>query len=146
MTRDEDAAAEIVQRTFLKVLLHIDQYEGRAAFRSWVWRIAANEALIWGRERMRRERKAAALAACAAWTDHAPSPHEALERERRMERLRQALKALPPRDRTPVERTATGDRSTITRLSLHSGVCARTLRTRLFRARQRLRRSLEGEA
>ncbi len=145
ITRDEDASADIVQRTFLKVLVHIDQYEGRAALRTWVWRIAANEALLWGREKMRRERQQAVVAACASWGEDAPSPLEVLERRRTVDRVRRALEALPPRDRALIEDTLTVDRSTIARLSGRAGVCARTLRTRLYRARRRLRGLFEEE-
>lgn len=145
MTRDEDASLDVVQRTFLKVLVHIDQYEGRAALRTWVWRIAVNEALLFGRERLRRERQEAAVAACAGWTDDGSSPLEALERNRTIELVHRALEALPPRDRTLIEGTLTSDRASIAGPNMPMGVCARTLRTRLFRARQRLRRQLEEE-
>jgi len=111
-----------------------------------VWRIAANEALLWGRERQRRVRRQAAFAAWVPRRNDAPSPLEALERKRTIERLRRALRALPSRDRELVQRTLDADRSTIARLSARTGVCARTLRTRLFRARERLRRLLEEES
>jgi RNA polymerase sigma-70 factor (ECF subfamily) len=94
MTRDESAAADVVQRTFVKVLLHIDQFEGRAALRTWVWRIAANEALLWRRERLRRERKQAALTVCTSWSDDVPSPLQTLERTRAIARVQRALEAL----------------------------------------------------
>jgi RNA polymerase sigma-70 factor (ECF subfamily) len=143
MTRDEDAAADVVQRACVKALVHADQYAGRAALRTWVWRITANEALLWLRERKRRARQRVALAACVPWREVAASPLEALEQRQRRDRVRRALDALAPRERALIELALAADRSSITRLSTQSGVGARTLRTRLYRARQRLRRLLE---
>jgi RNA polymerase sigma-70 factor (ECF subfamily) len=145
ITRDEDAAADVVQRACLKAVLHVHQYEGRSALRSWVWRITANEALLFRRERSRRDRQRTALLACAPWREHAASPLEALDRKHTVERVRRALEGLAPADRELVEHTLAGDRAAIARLSGQTGVCARTLRTRLYRARQRLRRLLAEE-
>jgi RNA polymerase sigma-70 factor (ECF subfamily) len=41
---DEDAAADVTQLTFMKAMVHIEQYEDRGfAFKSWLYRIAQNE-------------------------------------------------------------------------------------------------------
>lgn len=143
MTCNEAASADILQRTFLKVLTHVDQYEGRAAFRTWVWRIAVNEALQWRREGMRREREQAVVAACAPSHDVADSPLGALERKRTIARVRAAVRALPPRDRALIEDTLAADSFAVAGLSAHADVCPRTLRTRLCRARKKLRLLLE---
>lgn len=145
ITRDEDAAADVVQRAFVKVLVHIGRFEGRSALRTWVRRIAANEALAWRRERQRRERRLASAAAAELRSDRTPSPLEALERDREIARVRGALAALGSRDREIVQQTLDADRSAIAQLSGRTGVCARTLRTRLHRARRRLRRLLEEQ-
>ncbi|MBX5480784.1 MAG: sigma-70 family RNA polymerase sigma factor [Myxococcaceae bacterium] len=52
MTRSEADAAEITQDTFLSAYQHLGTFRGDAAFGSWVYRIAANNALM----RMRRQR------------------------------------------------------------------------------------------
>ncbi|HZA51537.1 MAG TPA: sigma-70 family RNA polymerase sigma factor [Myxococcaceae bacterium] len=52
ITRSEADAAEIAQDTFLSAYQHLPQFRGDAAFGSWVYRIAANNALM----RLRRQR------------------------------------------------------------------------------------------
>ncbi len=147
ITRDEDASADVVQRAFVKVLVHSSQFEGRAALRTWVWRIAANEALQWLRERGRLERKLAALAEHGSLLSMSQpvSPFDALERRRAVDRLGTAIEKLSQRDRKIIERTFTADRSAIAQPSTQTAMSQRTLRTRLHRARQRLRRVLEEE-
>jgi RNA polymerase sigma-70 factor (ECF subfamily) len=147
ITRDSDAAADVVQRTFLKVVLNARGFEGRSALRTWVWRIASNEALQWLRERSRDRRQLDALALAAASglpsTSAAnPSPLEELQRRRDHERIARALAKLSERDRELLEFFTTAERGAIDRLSAEIGVCARTIRTRLHRARQRLRQAL----
>ncbi|ADO74980.1 RNA polymerase sigma factor [Stigmatella aurantiaca] len=46
MTRSEADAAEISQDTFLSAYQHLKEFRGDAAFSSWVYRIAANHALM----------------------------------------------------------------------------------------------------
>ena len=52
MTRSEADAAEITQDTFLSAYQHLPEFRGDAAFGSWVYRIAANNALM----RLRHQR------------------------------------------------------------------------------------------
>ena len=56
--RDEAEAEDAMQQAWLQVYLHLDSFEGTAAFSTWLVRIAANEAL-------QRIRKRAPLAAVA---------------------------------------------------------------------------------
>lgn len=46
MTRSEADAAEIAQDTFMSAYQHLRDFRGDAAFGSWVYRIAANNALM----------------------------------------------------------------------------------------------------
>jgi RNA polymerase sigma-70 factor (ECF subfamily) len=50
-------AEDVLQTTFLKALQHISAFEGRASLSTWLYRIAANEALML----MRRKRPAISL-------------------------------------------------------------------------------------
>lgn len=146
VTRDDDAAADVVQRAFLKALLHAAQFEGRAALRTWVHRIVVNESLQWCRARARSGRAVEALACLARLVPPPgpPSPFEALERRETTDRLRAALAQLRPGDRWLIERSLSSDDTTIGDLAAASGIRVRALRTRLHRARRRLRRALEA--
>jgi RNA polymerase sigma-70 factor (ECF subfamily) len=144
ITRDEHAAGDVVQRGFLKVLLHLDRFEARASFSTWVWRIVANEALQWRREEGRRERHlTAARHGGLAFPEASASPADAFDRRRAIDRLRRALARLPVGDQALFEHALAGDGS-LARLGSETGVSPRTLRTRLHRARRRLRRLLEA--
>src|SRR5512134_2974232 len=39
-------AEDVLQNTFLNVLTHITEFEGRSSLATWLYRIAANEALM----------------------------------------------------------------------------------------------------
>ena len=44
MTRDLDAAEDVVQESFIKAYRRLHLFEGRASFRSWLYQIALNTA------------------------------------------------------------------------------------------------------
>ena len=44
-------AEDVLQNTFLNVLTHISEFEGRSSLATWLYRIAANEALMLIRKR-----------------------------------------------------------------------------------------------
>ena len=46
MLRQKEDAEDALQECFLKAWLHLDRFEGRAEFSSWLTRIAINEALM----------------------------------------------------------------------------------------------------
>jgi RNA polymerase sigma-70 factor (ECF subfamily) len=144
ITRDEHAAGDVVQRGFLKVLLHLDRFEARASFSTWVWRIVANEALQWRREEGRRGRHLAAARDGALAIPEVPaSPADLLDCRRAIDRLRRALARLPAGDQALLEH-ALASAGSVAELGGATGVSPRTLRTRLHRARRRLRRVLEA--
>jgi RNA polymerase sigma-70 factor (ECF subfamily) len=66
--RDEPLAEEVVQDTWVAVLDGLDGFEGRASFKTWVYRILANRA----RTRATREGRTVPFSALAAGDDDAP--------------------------------------------------------------------------
>lgn len=46
MLGDPQDAEDVLQNTFLSVLTHISEFEGRSSLATWLYRIAANEALM----------------------------------------------------------------------------------------------------
>jgi RNA polymerase sigma-70 factor (ECF subfamily) len=51
MLGDKPDAEDVLQNTFLKALQHIKRFEGRSSLSTWLYRIAANEALMLLRKR-----------------------------------------------------------------------------------------------
>ncbi|HEY3312873.1 MAG TPA: sigma-70 family RNA polymerase sigma factor [Anaerolineales bacterium] len=46
MLGDEQDAEDVLQNTFIKALQHVEDFEGRSSLSTWLYRIAANEALM----------------------------------------------------------------------------------------------------
>jgi RNA polymerase sigma-70 factor (ECF subfamily) len=57
MTGNEQDAEDVVQESFLKAYRRLDQFESRANFGSWIYRIAANCAYDLLRARARRDER-----------------------------------------------------------------------------------------
>lgn len=98
-TRSDDEAREIVQGTFLRLHAARNDFRDGARLRPWVTTIAMN--LV--REHWRRSRRRP-----TAPLEHEPEgdgadARESLERERRAEAVRCALRALPESQREVVE-------------------------------------------
>ena len=50
-TRVREDAEDVVQQTFQKAFVHLQRFEGKSAFSTWLTRVAINEALILLRKR-----------------------------------------------------------------------------------------------
>src|ERR1700731_3108690 len=52
---NEADALDAVQEGFVKALTHLDGFEGRSSFKTWLLRVVSNASLDLGRQRGRRE-------------------------------------------------------------------------------------------
>ena len=148
MAENRQDAKDIVQDAFVKAFCHIHLFEGRAAFSTWLVRIAVNEAL--GRIRRRQRFPIAPLEFLAADNETitelqvpspAPTPEEVCGQGELRRALTRAIQRLTPRLRAVfVLRDLEGmsARETAEILCITVG----TVKARLFRARQRLRHML----
>lgn len=82
VTNNESMAEDAVQETFIKAWRKLGDFDGRAAFSTWLHRVAVNAAL----EQLRREGRHKAEAppeddgaAGLAWIDSAPTPERVTE-------------------------------------------------------------------
>ncbi len=139
--RDEDEVEDAMQQAWIQAYLHLGEFQGDAAFSTWLVRIAANEALM-------RLRKRGALAQVAITGDEedAMSPREDPE-ERAAAReairlLERAIEALPPHHRLVfVLREVEGLSTAETAEAL--GIAEDAAKVRLHRARAALRKILD---
>jgi RNA polymerase sigma-70 factor (ECF subfamily) len=138
-TRDPDAAQDVVQNAFEKVLRHGEKFRGQARPSTWIHRIVANEALMWLRtQRRRREvRPEGGNDDFAQLVDAAPTPAEALEREQQIGRLRSRLCDLPDEERDVV-RCCALDGQSYSEYGDRTGLHPAAVKSRAFRARRRL--------
>jgi RNA polymerase sigma-70 factor (ECF subfamily) len=97
-----DDAEDVSQDTFLRAFHRLDQFQGTAAFRTWLLQIAQNTALnavAWSR---RRPTAPAEESAETPDRDPVRQPVTQLERRERQQRLELKLRALRPEYRSLV--------------------------------------------
>jgi len=100
--RDRDEAADLVQRTFVRAMAKIGELRAAEVFRPWLLRIGANLALNHLRDHARFVPEDAAEAAASAASAAAPAA-ERLEAGEAAQALRQAVDALPTKQRMTLE-------------------------------------------
>src|SRR6516162_11373885 len=64
---NEADALDAVQDAFIKALTHLDGFEGRSSFKTWLLRVVSNAALDFGRQRGRREQRRSDESALNDW-------------------------------------------------------------------------------
>jgi len=144
---DEDEAEDVVQLAFIQAFMGLDHFRGEASLRTWLVRIALNEAT----RRRRRQRVWLSLGALDETGErerspiHAsilsPDPESAAAQSQIRERLERAIDALSPDFRTvlilrDVEEVSGEETARLL------GIRPETVRTRLHRARRMLREAL----
>lgn len=139
LRRGEDAA-DVAQTVFLKAAQHIDDYDPRHKFFSWIYRIAVNEAL----NVQRHQRHEEALDDDSELLAHASASPEwqasAVQRERA---LRAALMKLSVEHRVVITMRHFQECS-YQAMAQVLGIDEATVKSRLFEARRRLRTLLAG--
>src|SRR5207248_10671823 len=90
---DAEDAKDVTQTAFVKAYQHLDRFDGRGRFFSWIYRIAVNESLT---ARARR-RPVVELDEQVAWTGPSPDEEAGQDELRRM--LQQVLMELDPAQR-----------------------------------------------
>ena len=133
---DRAAAADVSQEVFMKLLTRLPQFDGRASFPTWLYRIAVNAAL----DHQRAARRIVPLSETLEDGRRVEDDYARRERRRRVER---AVQDLPPKLRAPlvlrhIEGLAYSEIAEVLGLSLG------TVASRLSRAHARLARELAG--
>ena len=140
MVGDDQDAADITQEVMLRVLRSLDRYDPSRSFSTWIFGIARNACI--DEHRRRQHRRTEALDDVA---DPAESALTELSREERARRLRQAVDDLPPMYRE-VLILFHFEHLKYTEIAEALNLPLGTVMNRIFRARQRVRALLEGEA
>jgi len=141
MTRDPSAAEEVTQDAFVRAFTHLDAYDSHRPFYPWLSTIAVRLAQNWLVRHSRvRAREGAALdddMDAAAGDD----PLAMLITDERDLAVWRSVAALPSGERTAALLYYRQDMS-VREIASALGVSDGTIKTLLFRARQRLRRTL----
>jgi RNA polymerase sigma-70 factor, ECF subfamily len=148
MTGNEQDAEDVVQESFLRAFRQIQSFDGRSAFGTWLYRIAANCSLDLLRARKLREdrRVSPTEEESFGWLENvatsAPSPERLTQSGQIASLLRPALAQLSDMERTAfILRHYEG--CDIDQISQVLGVKANAAKHTVFRAVQKLRRALE---
>jgi RNA polymerase sigma-70 factor (ECF subfamily) len=145
ITRNWEDAEDALQDSFLKAFLHLNKFEGRSSFLSWVTRIAINTSLM----TMRKKRANKELSidpddnGCRSYDRWEPrdlreDPERRYARHERAELLRGAIRRLPPALRTAVELQQAQEYS-VQELADSLGISLAAAKSRLLRARLSMR-------
>jgi len=107
IVHDEAVAEDLTQEVFLRVFRGRRDYEPKAKFKSWIYRIGKNVAFNWIRDHgLELQSQAAAVqtADCPLreFADHSPNVEEWLVHQVKIERIRRAVGELPERQRVVV--------------------------------------------
>lgn len=149
ITRNREDTEDAIQDALMKGFIHIRTFDGRSAFSTWLTRIAINSALM-----ILRKRKGHIEVSLTDHPDddtseipvivepsHGPEEH-CIRRQREL-LLRQAVLHLPPNLRTIVE-IHQAQEGSIQEIATTIGISVPAAKSRLMRARVRLRKHLSG--
>jgi RNA polymerase sigma-70 factor (ECF subfamily) len=138
----EADALDAVQDGFIKALTHLDGFQGRSTFKTWLLRVVSNAALDLGRQRGRRETLSLDVPRGSDAEAELPvlieEPGRGLERADLRRLLDQALATLPAAQRQTFVLHAEAEMS-YREVAAAMGISIGTVMSRLFYARQKLR-------
>ena len=153
LTENSEEARDLTQETFLRAFQSIDRFRGDADLRTWIYRIAINQARNrWRWWRRRRRDSTVSLDAAqgqanqpliATLVESSDNPEQQTLAHEREVALRAALQKLGGAYReTVILRDIEG--FTYEEIAATLGINVGTVKSRLARGRQELRRRLEG--
>lgn len=141
LCRDAATAEDLVQTVFLQALRDIDRFDARRPVLPWLLGLLEHRASdARQRAHVRRERSGGPEVA-AAWAASGPSPERAAADREVRERVAQALSGLPRDSRDVLTLRLVHGLSSVEIAHAH-GLPPATVRTRLRRGLQQLRRAL----
>jgi RNA polymerase sigma-70 factor (ECF subfamily) len=149
IVRNREDTEDVMQETLIKAYTHLNDFRGSCCFSTWLTRIAINTALML----LRKKRSRSALSSCqleseertrGPWEFPDPShdPEQIYTKCQVLDLLARAVEALPTSDRTTLELHHGRERS-LRECADEVGITVAAAKSRLLRARLRLRSDLE---
>lgn len=147
ITRNREDAEDVAQESFQKAFLHLDDFEEKSRFSTWLTRIVLNEAFAL----LRRRRGVFEVLPGSpddemktnseAFVDKNPSPEEFCWRRERTDHLTEAIDRLGPKVRTTILLRHMEER-TVEETARILGTSITAVKARLFQGRRKLRKTL----
>jgi RNA polymerase sigma-70 factor, ECF subfamily len=145
ITSNREDAQDVVQETFHKVFLHLDDFQEKSRFSTWLTRIAMNEAFMLLRrkrgvfEGLPENSDDGVKATSELFVDQGPNPEESCLRSERSQLLTEAINRLGPRIRTAILLRDIEERS-VEETAHILGTTSSAVKARVFHGRRKLRR------
>ncbi len=145
ITKNQEDAEDAVQDSLLRAFLHMEHFEGRSSFSTWLTKIAINSALMI----LRRRRKyfeipgensgdSRTVGWCQQIADSAPNPEKHYLAQERKRVVQRAIRSLRPSIRGVLEMQHFQDYS-VEEIARMKGISVGAVKARLFHARMALR-------
>jgi len=145
ITGNRDDAEDVVQDAWMKAYAHLNTFDGRAKFSTWLTRIAINSALMILRRKRARPETSMEITDGETWqhweiADQTKNVEELYARHEGAERLKRAICRLQPALRIVVEIHQSND-SSVKETAELAGISVAATKSRLLRARKILRKA-----
>lgn len=146
ITGNREDAEDAIQDAWMKAHLHLNDFDGRAQFTTWLTRIAINSSLTILRRKRTRPETSMDIGEGDTWqhweiADKTKSVEELYTGRETVARLKRAICRLHPTLRNVIEIHQSEDRS-VKEVAELAGISVAATKSRLFRARKILRRAL----
>jgi RNA polymerase sigma-70 factor (ECF subfamily) len=138
MVGDSENAADVTQNTFTKAYENLSKFDLNLKFFSWIYRIAINESL----NLIQKQKQTDQLNEDTVSVDG--SPEELIEQAEQTEMIQQAILQLTPEQRSVIVLRHFMD-LTYEQMGTTLGITEMKVKSRLFSARQHLRRLLTNK-
>ncbi len=147
ITNNREDAEDVVQESFHKAFLHLDAFQEKSRFSTWLTRIAMNESFML----LRRKRGVFEVlpenpdhgekSSSESFVDQSPNPEESCWRRERTELLTEAINRLGPAIRTAILLRDIEERS-VKETAQILGASSTAVKARVFQGRRKLRGAL----
>ena len=149
ITNNREDAEDVAQESFTKAFLHLDAFQEKSRFSTWLTRIAMNEAFMLIRRRRGflevppENPDDGMKSVLEAFVDHGPTPEESYWRRERTELVTESINRLRPTIRTTILLRHIEERS-VKETAQILGVSIAAVKARVFHGRRKLRRTLNS--
>jgi RNA polymerase sigma-70 factor (ECF subfamily) len=144
ITNNREDAEDVVQESFHKAFLHLDDFQEKSRFSTWLTRIAMNEAFMLLRRRrgifevLPESPDDGVNSASEAFVDQNPDPEESCWRQERTYLLTKAINRLGPTIRRAILLRDIEERS-VQETAQILGTSISAVKARVFQGRRKLR-------
>jgi RNA polymerase sigma-70 factor (ECF subfamily) len=147
ITNNREDAEDVAQESFHKAFLHLNNFQEKSRFSTWLTRIAMNEALMLLRRRrgglevLPESPDDGVKSGSEAFVDQSPNPEESCWRRERTELLAEAINRLGPKVRSTILLRDIEERSAEETAQI-LGTSTSAVKGRVFHGRRKLRTTL----